>query len=326
MKVLGSYPAPTSPASPCASPTPTASPRISGATLHVQSPTRPRPSRSSTPARPRSPARRSCSARSAADADGTVVDYAFDFDGNGTLRDRGRRLAAGDHDVRAEGPGHRRRPRHRRRGRDRPPAKLNVTVKDAPCVENPIIKIERATIVTQGADVAGGAGCFHGVTTDKAGVRTTTYTTTGHFRVNGLEVDTLAALRGHARVEAQDERRQEDALAQAHRAQGQGRGHGQEDRLHVPRGLDQLGALAAPRSPASSSTPTPASAACALKVLGPPDAPTPTAARRSTSSPACRPSCSARRRARRTTSSSARRPTRRRSARSASTSTRSRSA
>ena len=48
-------------------------------------------------------------------------------------------------------------------------------------------------IVTQGADVAGGAGCFHGVTTDKAGVRTTVYTTTGHFRVNGLEVDTLAA-------------------------------------------------------------------------------------------------------------------------------------
>ena len=48
-------------------------------------------------------------------------------------------------------------------------------------------------IVTQGADVAGGAGCFHGVTTDKDGVKTTVWTTTGHFRVNGLEVDTLAA-------------------------------------------------------------------------------------------------------------------------------------
>ena len=36
-----------------------------------------------------------------------------------------------------------------------------------------MIKVERAVIITQGADVAGGAGCFHGVTTDKAGVRTT---------------------------------------------------------------------------------------------------------------------------------------------------------
>ena len=68
-----------------------------------------------------------------------------------------------------------------------------MVVKDAPCVENPVIKVERAVIVTQGADVAGGAGCFHGITSDKSGVRTTVWTTTGHFRVNGLEVDTLGA-------------------------------------------------------------------------------------------------------------------------------------
>ena len=85
-------------------------------------------------------------------------------------------------------------------------AKLNVTVKDAPCVDNPTIKVERAVIVTQGADVAGGAGCFHGVTTTKDGVKTTVWTTSGHFRVNGLEVDTLADLRGEARVEAQGHR------------------------------------------------------------------------------------------------------------------------
>ncbi len=127
----------------------------------------------------------------ASDPDGTVVAYAFDLDGNGSYETNGALplatttfgqkgpatvgvLVTDDEGATAS-------------------AKFNVTVKDAPCVENPTIKAERATIVTQGADVAGGAGCFHGVTTDKAGVKTTTWTTTGHFRVNGIEVDTLAS-------------------------------------------------------------------------------------------------------------------------------------
>jgi uncharacterized delta-60 repeat protein len=127
----------------------------------------------------------------AADADGSVVAYAFDFDGNGTYETAGSLPLAtttfGQKGPAAVGV----------RVTDdegvMATAKINVTVKDAPCVANPKINVERAEVITQGADVAGGAGCFHGVTTDKSGVRTTVWTTSGHFRVNGLEVDTLAA-------------------------------------------------------------------------------------------------------------------------------------
>ena len=129
---------------------------------------------------------------SAADPDGNVVDYAFDFDGNGSYETAAGAYALATTTFAQKGPA-----TVGVRATDdegaTATAKLTVTVKDAPCVDNPIIKVERATIVTQGADVAGGAGCFHGVTTDKAGVRTTIYTTSGHFRVNGIEVDTLAA-------------------------------------------------------------------------------------------------------------------------------------
>jgi uncharacterized delta-60 repeat protein len=127
----------------------------------------------------------------AADPDGSVVAYAYDLDGNGsyetssvsglantTFMQKGP-ATVGVRVTDDEGA--------------TATASLKLTVKDAPCVDNPTIKIERAVIITQGADVAGGAGCFHGVTSDKSGVRTTVYTTTGHFRVNGLEVDTLAA-------------------------------------------------------------------------------------------------------------------------------------
>lgn len=128
----------------------------------------------------------------AADADGTVVAYAFDFDGDGSYE-----TPAGTSPLATTTFGHKGPATIGVRVTDdegaTATAKLAVTVKDAPCVENPIIKVERATIVTQGADVAGGAGCFHGVTTDKAGVRTTVFTTSGHFRVNGLEVDTLGS-------------------------------------------------------------------------------------------------------------------------------------
>ena len=98
-------------------------------------------------------------------------------------------------------------------------AKLAVTVKDAPCVDNPMIKVERAVIITQGADVAGGAGCFHGVTTDKDGVQ--------HHRLDD-EPGTSASTASRSTRSppprrcssgSATERRQGDDLAQARRAQ-----------------------------------------------------------------------------------------------------------
>ncbi|MDA0184515.1 PKD domain-containing protein [Solirubrobacter phytolaccae] len=127
----------------------------------------------------------------ATDPDGNIIFYSFDFDGNGTFE-----TAAGDSPLATttfpkKGPATIGVRVTDDEG-ETATGTLNVAVKDAPCVDNPVIKIERAVIVTEGADVAGGAGCFHAVTTDKGAVRTTTYTTTGHFRVNGIEVDTLA--------------------------------------------------------------------------------------------------------------------------------------
>ena len=115
-------------------------------------------------------------------------------------------------------------------------------------------------IVTQGADVAGGAGCFHGVTTDKAGVRTTTWTTTGHFRVNGLEVDTLAASEAKLEWKRKQSGDKETISLKLTAPEGPRRGHGEEDRLHVPRGVDHLGPGRHHDRAASSSTRTPASA------------------------------------------------------------------
>ena len=127
----------------------------------------------------------------ATDPDGTIVAYAFDFDGNGTYESPAT-LPLATTTFLQKGPASVGVRVTDDEGATAT-AKLAITVKDAPCVESPTIKAERATIVTQGADVAGGAGCFHGVTTTKDGVKTTVWTTTGHFRVNGLEVDTLAS-------------------------------------------------------------------------------------------------------------------------------------
>jgi uncharacterized delta-60 repeat protein len=125
----------------------------------------------------------------AGDSDGGVVAYAWDLDGNGTYETQTGTTpkvttafnTSGQHLVGARviddegGAG---------------TTADNVKVGEGPCVENPIVKIEKAVIVTQGT-AQSGTGCFHLTTVDKDGVRTQTYTTDGHFRVNGLEVDTL---------------------------------------------------------------------------------------------------------------------------------------
>jgi uncharacterized delta-60 repeat protein len=125
----------------------------------------------------------------AGDSDGGVASYAWDLDGNGTYETStgsdpkvtAKYDTAGQHllglrvtdDEGLSGT-----------------AADNLKVGEGPCVENPTIKIEKAVFITQGTAQAG-AGCFHAVTVDKDGIRTTTYTTDGHFRLNGLEVDTL---------------------------------------------------------------------------------------------------------------------------------------
>jgi uncharacterized delta-60 repeat protein len=127
----------------------------------------------------------------AGDSDGSVVDYAWDLDGNGSYEtDTGataqvttRSDVAGPLTVRV------------RVTDDEGLSATNtdtLIVAEGPCIENPVLRIEKAVIVTQGTQQAG-KGCFHAVTTTKDGIRTTTYTTDGHFRVNGLEVDTLGA-------------------------------------------------------------------------------------------------------------------------------------
>ncbi|RKQ87238.1 putative delta-60 repeat protein [Solirubrobacter pauli] len=190
-KVLGSYPAPTQAAVTLRVTDADGLTAVSGATVHVQADQAPKvafvnPTTAPVAGKP------FLFGASANDPDGTIARYAFDFDGDGSYE-----TDAGTSPLATTTFGHKGPATVGVRVTDdegaTATAKLNVTVKDAPCVENPVIKIERAVIVTQGADVAGGAGCFHGVTTDKGGVRTTSYTTSGHFRVNGLEVDTLGS-------------------------------------------------------------------------------------------------------------------------------------
>jgi uncharacterized delta-60 repeat protein len=125
----------------------------------------------------------------AGDADGAVASYAWDLDGNGSYETSTgvspivltKYDTAGQHLLGV-------------RVTDDEGASAttldNLKVGEGPCIDNPVLKIEKAVIVTQGTAQAG-AGCFHAVTVDKNGVRTVTYTTDGHFRVNGLEVDTL---------------------------------------------------------------------------------------------------------------------------------------
>ncbi|MCW2995531.1 MAG: hypothetical protein JWQ18_3026, partial [Conexibacter sp.] len=123
------------------------------------------------------------------DSDGGVVAYAWDLDGNGTYETStgGDAKVATHYDTAGQ---------HLLGVRVTDDEGLSTTALDnlkvgeGPCVENPTIKIEQAVLVTQGTAQAG-AGCFHAVTVDKDGIRTTTYTTDGHFRLNGLEVDTL---------------------------------------------------------------------------------------------------------------------------------------
>jgi uncharacterized delta-60 repeat protein len=127
----------------------------------------------------------------AGDSDGAVVAYAWDLDGNGnyetstgtdphvtTSIDTAGTHLIGVRVIDDEGQG--------ALNSD------NLKVGEGPCVENPTIKIEKAVFVTQGT-AQSGTGCFHAVTVDKAGIKTTTYTTDGHFRLNGLEVDTVGA-------------------------------------------------------------------------------------------------------------------------------------
>jgi uncharacterized delta-60 repeat protein len=125
----------------------------------------------------------------AGDSDGAVASYAWDLDGNGSYETSTgadphvttKYDTAGQHllSVRVTDD----------EGLSATNAD-NLKVGEGPCVENPTIKIEKAVFITQGTAQAG-AGCFHAVTVDKDGVRTVTYTTDGHFRLNGLEVDTL---------------------------------------------------------------------------------------------------------------------------------------
>jgi uncharacterized delta-60 repeat protein len=129
----------------------------------------------------------------AGDPDGAVVSYAWDLDGNGSYETATGATpevttsftTAGQHPIGARvvddegGAG---------------TTTDSLRVGEGPCVENPVIKIEKAVIVTQGT-AQSGTGCFHLVTVDKDGIRTQTYTTDGHFRVNGLEVDTKGTSR-----------------------------------------------------------------------------------------------------------------------------------
>ncbi len=126
----------------------------------------------------------------AGDSDGSVVSYAWDLDGNGTYETS---TGADSHvTTKYDTAG-----QHLLGVRVTDDEGLSTTntdnlkVGEGPCVENPTIKIEKAVFITQGTAQAG-AGCFHAVTVDKDGIRTVTYTTDGHFRLNGLEVDTLA--------------------------------------------------------------------------------------------------------------------------------------
>jgi uncharacterized delta-60 repeat protein len=125
----------------------------------------------------------------AGDPDGSVAAYAWDLDGNGSYETS---TGADPHVT----------TKYNTAGQHLLGVRVtddeglsattldNLKVGEGPCVENPKIKIEKAVFITQGTAQAG-AGCFHAVTVDKDGIRTTTYTTDGHFRLNGLEVDTL---------------------------------------------------------------------------------------------------------------------------------------
>jgi uncharacterized delta-60 repeat protein len=127
----------------------------------------------------------------AGDSDGSVASYAWDLDGNGSYETATGATSQVTTHSDVAGPfkvGVRVTDDEGATGS----ATDTLAVGEGPCVENPVLHLEKAVIVTQGTAQAG-TGCFHAVTADKDGIRTTTYTTTGHFRVNGLEVDTLGA-------------------------------------------------------------------------------------------------------------------------------------
>jgi uncharacterized delta-60 repeat protein len=127
----------------------------------------------------------------AGDGDGAVVSYAWDLDGNGTYETNTGATSAVTTAVNTAGPA-----TIGARVTDDEGATATavnaVKIGEGPCVENTKIRIEQAVLVTQGT-AQSGAGCFHETTVDKDGVRTVTYTTDGHFRVNGIEVDTLGS-------------------------------------------------------------------------------------------------------------------------------------
>jgi uncharacterized delta-60 repeat protein len=127
----------------------------------------------------------------AGDPDGSVVAYAWDLDGNGSYESS----TGGDPKVTTNYDTAGQHLIGLRVTDDEGATATNtdnLKVGEGPCIENPVLKIGKAVIVTQGTAQAG-AGCFHAVTVDKDGIRTVTYTTDGHFRVNGLEVDTVGS-------------------------------------------------------------------------------------------------------------------------------------
>ncbi|MDX6684484.1 MAG: hypothetical protein QOF86_612, partial [Baekduia sp.] len=126
----------------------------------------------------------------AGDSDGSVASYAWDLDGNGSYETTNagatvttRVDVAGPHTIGV------------RVTDDEGATAANTTalvIGEGPCIDNPVLHIEKAVIVTQGTAQVG-TGCFHAVTVDKNGIRTITYTTDGHFRVNGIGVDTVGS-------------------------------------------------------------------------------------------------------------------------------------
>ncbi|HEY4096352.1 MAG TPA: PKD domain-containing protein, partial [Baekduia sp.] len=125
----------------------------------------------------------------ATDLDGSVADIAWDLDGNGSYETDNGTSPFASVTWNTAGP---QTVGVRVTDDEGATATRSMTfpVGEAPCIENPTLKIDQAVFITQGTAQVG-TGCFHAVITNQDGVRTATYTTDGHFRLNGLEVDTL---------------------------------------------------------------------------------------------------------------------------------------
>jgi hypothetical protein len=92
-------------------------------------------------------------------------------------------------------------------------------------------------------------------------VRTTTWTTTGHFRVNGLEVDTLGASDATLEWKRETTGAKKTLSLKLTAKNARVEGTAQQTDFTFHEGAISWG-WTAPRSPASSSIPAPASAGC----------------------------------------------------------------